>query len=32
MVVRTDIKMGKGKIAARCCIAAIGAYIQAHKE
>ena len=25
MVVRTDIKMGKGKIAAQCCHAAIGA-------
>ena len=29
MVVRTDIKMGKGKIAAQCCHAAIGAYKQA---
>jgi PTH2 family peptidyl-tRNA hydrolase len=32
MVVRTDIKMGKGKIAAQCCHAAIGAYKQADKE
>ena len=31
MVVRTDIKMGKGKIAAQCCHAAIGAYKQADK-
>lgn len=26
MVVRTDLKMGKGKIAAQCCHGAIGAY------
>ena len=32
MIVRTDIKMGKGKIAAQCCHAAIGAYKQADKE
>ena len=31
MIVRTDIKMGKGKIAAQCCHAAIGAYKQADK-
>ena len=32
MIVRTDIKMGKGKIAAQCCHAAIGAYKQADKQ
>ena len=26
MIVRTDLKMGKGKIAAQCCHGAIGAY------
>ncbi len=26
MVVRTDLKMGKGKIAAQCCHGSIGAY------
>jgi PTH2 family peptidyl-tRNA hydrolase len=26
MIVRTDLKMGKGKIAAQCCHAAVGAY------
>ena len=26
MVVRTDLKMGKGKIAAQCCHASIGSY------
>lgn len=26
LLVRTDLKMGKGKIAAQCCHAAIGAY------
>ena len=32
MIVRTDLKMGKGKIAAQCCHAAIGAYKNADKE
>ena len=26
MIVRTDLKMGKGKIAAQCCHGSIGAY------
>ena len=26
MIVRTDLKMGKGKIAAQCCHGAIGSY------
>ena len=26
MIVRTDLKMGKGKIAAQCCHVSIGAY------
>ena len=26
MIVRTDLKMGKGKIAAQCCHASIGSY------
>lgn len=29
MVVRTDLKMGKGKIAAQCCHGSIGAYKRA---
>ncbi|MCQ2972488.1 MAG: aminoacyl-tRNA hydrolase [archaeon] len=29
MIVRTDLKMGKGKIAAQCCHASIGAYKKA---
>ena len=29
MIVRTDLKMGKGKIAAQCCHGAIGAYKKA---
>ena len=28
LLVRTDLKMGKGKIAAQCCHAAVGAYEQ----
>ena len=32
MIVRTDLKMGKGKSAAQCCHAAIGAYKNADKE
>jgi len=32
MVVRTDLKMGKGKIAAQCCHACLGAYKKADKE
>ena len=27
IVVRNDLKMGKGKIAAQCCHAAIGSYM-----
>jgi len=29
LVVRNDLKMGKGKIAAQCCHAAVGAYEEA---
>ncbi len=29
IVVRTDIKMGKGKLAAQCCHASLGAYDKA---
>ena len=29
MIVRADLKMGKGKIAAQCCHASIGAYKKA---
>lgn len=31
MVVRTDLKMGKGKIAAQCCHASIGSYKKTDK-
>ena len=32
MVVRTDLKMGKGKIAAQCCHGSIGAYKRTSPE
>eukprot|EP00924_Labyrinthula_sp_SR-Ha-C_P011356 maker-scaffold_36-snap-gene-2.2-mRNA-1 protein AED:0.01 eAED:0.01 QI:71/1/0.5/1/1/1/2/366/192 len=32
MVVRTDLKMGKGKIAAQCCHACLGAYRRADER
>ena len=32
MVVRTDLKMRKGKIAAQCCHGSIGAYKKSDKE
>ena len=32
MIVRTDLKMGKGKIAAQCCHGAIGAYKKSPKD
>ena len=32
MVVRTDLKMGKGKIAAQCCHACLGAYKKCDKD
>lgn len=32
IVVRNDLKMGKGKIAAQCCHAAIGSYKKTDKE
>ncbi|SFL42900.1 peptidyl-tRNA hydrolase [Methanobrevibacter olleyae] len=32
MIIRTDLKMGKGKMAAQCCHAAIGAYKRADKD
>ena len=32
MVVRTDLKMGKGKIAAQCCHGSIGSYKKSSKE
>ncbi|CAH2266310.1 peptidyl-tRNA hydrolase 2, mitochondrial-like [Pararge aegeria] len=32
LVVRTDLNMGKGKIAAQCCHAAVGAYEKALKR
>ena len=32
MVVRTDLKMRKGKIAAQCCHGSIGAYKRSDKE
>ena len=32
MVVRNDLKMGKGKLAAQCCHAAVGAYEDAKKK
>ncbi|MBE6499727.1 MAG: aminoacyl-tRNA hydrolase [Methanobrevibacter thaueri] len=32
MVVRTDLKMRKGKIAAQCCHGAIGAYKKSPKD
>ena len=32
MIVRPDLKMGKGKIAAQCCHGAIGAYKRSDKE
>lgn len=32
IIVRTDIKMGKGKIAAQCCHAAIGSYKNTEKD
>ena len=32
MVVRTDLKMGKGKIAAQCCHGSIGSYKRSSKE
>ena len=32
MIVRTDLKMGKGKIAAQCCHGAIGAYKKSSKD
>lgn len=32
LIVRTDLKMGKGKIAAQCCHGAIGAYKKSSKD
>ena len=32
MIVRTDLKMGKGKIAAQCCHGSIGAYKRTSPE
>ena len=32
MVVRSDLKMGKGKIAAQCCHACLGAYKKCAKD
>ncbi|NWI87812.1 PTH2 hydrolase, partial [Pitta sordida] len=32
LVVRTDLKMGKGKVAAQCCHAAVSAYKQAQRR
>lgn len=32
MIVRTDLKMGKGKIAAQCCHGSIGSYKKASSE
>ena len=32
MVVRTDLKMGKGKIAAQCCHGSIGSYKRSSNE
>ena len=32
MIVRTDLKMGKGKIAAQCCHGSIGSYKKSSKE
>lgn len=32
IVVRSDLKMGKGKIAAQCCHAAIGSYERTDKD
>ena len=32
MIVRTDLKMGKGKIAAQCCHGSIGSYKKASPE
>ena len=32
MVVRNDLKMGKGKIAAQCCHASLGAYKKTNPE
>ncbi|KAI9912125.1 hypothetical protein PsorP6_009256 [Peronosclerospora sorghi] len=32
MCVRTDLKMGKGKVAAQCCHATLGAYKRAKKQ
>ena len=32
MIVRTDLKMGKGKIAAQCCHGAIGVYKKSSKD
>lgn len=32
MVVRTDLKMGKGKIAAQCCHGSLGAYKKTNPE
>ena len=32
MVVRTDLKMGKGKIAAQCCHGSIGSYKKSSME
>lgn len=32
MCVRTDLKMGKGKVAAQCCHATLGAYKRALKR
>lgn len=32
MIVRTDLKMGKGKIAAQCCHGAIGSYKKSSQD
>ena len=32
MIVRTDLKMGKGKIAAQCCHGSIGSYKRTSKD
>lgn len=32
MIVRTDLKMGKGKIAAQCCHASLGSYKRCDKD